>query len=82
MQKFLKRYQYSREDIDSITASGMPSEKLERFFALTSESRIYLLIDEYDHFANALLGANLDDFKNITGKERERNKLDILFVDE
>ncbi len=68
LQKFLRRYHYTREDIESISLPGMPSEKMDRFFTITAESRIYLLIDEYDHFANAILGNSLADFKNIVGK--------------
>jgi hypothetical protein len=33
-----------------------------------TETKIYLLIDEYDNFANAVLGKDFNYFKDITGK--------------
>jgi len=33
-----------------------------------SRTKIYLLIDEYDNFANAVLGDDFDYFRDITGK--------------
>jgi hypothetical protein len=68
LQKFCRRYHYNSEAMAAIARPGLPSEKLDRFFTFATENKIYLLIDEYDHFANALLGQSLDDFKRVVGK--------------
>ncbi|MDR1542641.1 MAG: AAA family ATPase [Clostridiales bacterium] len=51
---------------------GEPSEFtnafLERFESITEfDKPIYLLIDEYDHYANALLGQDTNHFKAVMG---------------
>ena len=68
LRKFLKRYQYNREDAEIIGEQKNPADKLDRFFEITSEEKIYILIDEYDHFANAILGEDLKLFSKIIGK--------------
>ena len=36
--------------------------------------RIYVIIDEYDHFANELLGFNTEEFKNLVAKNGKIRK--------
>ncbi len=36
--------------------------------------KIYVIIDEYDHFANELLGFNVDQFKNLVSKNGKVRK--------
>jgi len=38
-------------------------------FQAKCDGKIYVIIDEYDHFANELLGAKPDVFKKVVGKE-------------
>ena len=43
------------------------------------EEKIYVIIDEYDHFANELLGFHTDHFKNLVSKnEKVRKWYEIL----
>ncbi len=42
---------------------------LDDFKSLDLENKIYILIDEYDNFTNAILEGNADRFKNIVGNE-------------
>ena len=41
---------------------------IKYFFNITKNDKIYLLIDEYDQFANAILAHNMKDFLEIVGK--------------
>ncbi|MCI5209505.1 MAG: AAA family ATPase, partial [Candidatus Electrothrix sp. ATG2] len=70
LRRFLVRYGYSQEDVLRIEDEERngPAAMLSRFFALIGEANIYLLIDEYDHFANAILGESLELFTEIVGK--------------
>ena len=38
------------------------------------EQKVYVIIDEYDHFANELLGFNTDQFKNLVSKNGKVRK--------
>ena len=73
-----------------------PAELLKNFISdykeLNTKTKIYLLIDEYDHFANELLSFKLDEFKNVVSKtgfvrkfyevikEGTRSVIDRLFI--
>ncbi|CAK8725243.1 Putative AAA-ATPase [Candidatus Electrothrix laxa] len=65
---FLERYDYGPEAAAEIRAKESPQEKVDCLFRLCREKKIYLLIDEYDHFANAVLGESLEMFTEIIGK--------------
>ena len=39
-----------------------------------NDNKIYVLIDEYDHFANELLGFRTDEFKNLVAKNGKIRK--------
>lgn len=39
-----------------------------------ANQRIYVIIDEYDHFANELLGFNIETFKNLVSKNGKVRK--------
>ncbi|KIM03164.1 MAG: ATPase AAA, partial [Sulfurovum sp. PC08-66] len=64
---FLDKYGYReyREEIESIDS---PEDMMKTFFSIIKGSKIYLLIDEYDHFANSILAEDLELFKKIVGK--------------
>ncbi|WP_446011820.1 AAA family ATPase [Candidatus Electrothrix sp.] len=68
LRQFLVRYGYNRENVLSIEADNGAAAMMNRFFTLIGETSVYLLIDEYDHFANALLGEDLELFITIVGK--------------
>ena len=45
-----------------------PMGLIKYFFTKTKNDNIYVLIDEYDHFANAILAYSMQDFLQIVGK--------------
>ncbi|SFP42853.1 AAA family ATPase [Hydrogenimonas thermophila] len=67
LSSYFKSYNYpqSYEDLKEI---NNPTSLMEYFFEIVKDDRIYILIDEYDHFANAILSYSMDDFLKIVGK--------------
>ena len=61
---FLDRYGYNIELDRGLDADEM----LKIFLRIVQDEKIYLLIDEYDHFANAILADSMDNFLQIMGK--------------
>ncbi|MEZ4663873.1 MAG: AAA family ATPase [Caldilineaceae bacterium] len=59
IDSFLRRYQrfFSDAEIDYVQAGANVADKLQRIFyhAVEHQLKIYLLIDEYDNFANTIL---------------------------
>ncbi|WML91005.1 AAA family ATPase [Thiothrix lacustris] len=68
LQRFLLKYDYPERVGVQIAAANTPAGKMEALFTVQGEQPIYLIIDEYDHFANALLADNLTYFRRIMGK--------------
>jgi len=63
---------FTEEDWEAVSNQQMPSDVIS-FLLLTIKKRrithkIYVLIDEYDHFANELLAFDFSNFKNIVSK--------------
>jgi hypothetical protein len=67
---FLGAYKafFSAEDKQTILAQASPEAVVKTIFSIAKTNeiphKIYLLIDEYDHFANELLSFDLDRFKS------------------
>ena len=57
-----------------LTAEGLLSSLIEAFKTQKIEEKIYVIIDEYDHFANELLGFNTNQFKNLVSKNGKVRK--------
>jgi hypothetical protein len=68
LRTFLKEYQYPAEAIRRVEAQSSPASLMKAFFEIVKDAKIYLLIDEYDHFANAVLGESQELFCVIVGK--------------
>ena len=78
ISKFLAAYRdyFSEADSAYISAGKDPSIVISRLFERTKNHqvtgklphKIYLLIDEYDHFANELVAFRLHDFKQSVGR--------------
>lgn len=70
LSKFLRRYGYGEETVAYLEQKSLPEEKIRAFFdiAKAKDQKILLLIDEYDHFANALLAEDRDLFQQVIGK--------------
>ncbi len=65
---FLNEYQYPAEAVRRVEEQSSPASLMKAFFEIVREAKIYLFIDEYDHFANALLGEDQELFSAIVGK--------------
>ena len=57
-----------------LTAEGLLSSLIEAFKTQKIGEKIYVVIDEYDHFANELLGFNTNQFKNLVSKNGKVRK--------
>jgi Predicted AAA-ATPase/PD-(D/E)XK nuclease superfamily len=74
VREFLTDYNdiFSKEEAKIVLASNSPHLLVDELFSLIRSkkltSKLYLLIDEYDHFANQLMANQLSDFKEIVSK--------------
>jgi hypothetical protein len=74
IDSFLEDYKafFTKEEAEKIVCKTSPESMIgTMFYTLKKASNrlpIYLLIDEYDHFANELLALNLTHFRDIVGK--------------
>ena len=65
---YLQNYGYSNNQVEELKELKSPSSIINRFFKIVKDDQIYLLIDEYDQFANAILAYSMKDFLDIVGK--------------
>lgn len=71
---FFYRYSewFEREDIDNIKQASFPNEVIKSLIEIMErrevDRKIYVLIDEYDHFANDLLAFDFEQFQNAVSK--------------
>ena len=56
------------------TAEAMLDSLFQAFRLQKNEQKIYVIIDEYDHFANELLGFNTDKFKELVSRNGKVRK--------
>ena len=56
------------------TAEGILGSIIEAFNIQKQGEKIYVIIDEYDHFANELLGFHPEEFKNLISKNGKIRK--------
>lgn len=63
---------FDKEDIVSIKKNDSPQSMLKELFTLmhikARGQKIYVLVDEYDHFTNELLSLNFNVFKKIVSE--------------
>ena len=55
-------------------AENILDNLIKAFGVQKAEEKIYVIIDEYDHFANELLGFNTNQFKNLVSKNGKVRK--------
>ncbi|SFV71616.1 FIG00896785: hypothetical protein [hydrothermal vent metagenome] len=67
IHRYFSNYGYE-EYIDKLDNIKTPVGLIKYFFEIAKNDKIYILIDEYDQFANAILAYNMNDFLNIVGK--------------
>ena len=65
---FVKRYGIDFYVNPELTPEGLLNSLIEAFKIQKAEEKIYVIIDEYDHFANELLGFKPEQFKNLVSK--------------
>lgn len=93
LHNFIERYGHDHALIDQLTKKTSPHEKMKVFFDVLYDQKILFLIDEYDHFANAILAEDFKLFQKIVGKggfvrsfyetlktATQRGTLDRLFI--
>jgi len=68
LKSYLRKYKYNEQVIETLNNIDDPENLIKEFFEITKNDKIYILIDEYDNFANSLLGESIDNFKKILGK--------------
>lgn len=63
---------FSEDNISEIKALDTPASMIQMFFTIYDSKKvpypIYILIDEYDQFANELLSVDKERFQNIIGR--------------
>ena len=65
---FIKSYELDFYINPDMTSEGLLNNLIIAFKNQKQGKKIYVLIDEYDHFANELLGFKADQFKNLVSK--------------
>ena len=68
IEGFVKKYNMDFYVNFEQSAESMLNSLFEAFKYQKSNQRIYVIIDEYDHFANELLGFKTEEFKNVLSK--------------
>jgi len=67
VSRYFSNYGYDNH-IEKLYDIKSPLGLIKEFFEVIKEDKIYLLIDEYDQFANAILAHSMEDFLKIVSK--------------
>jgi hypothetical protein len=67
IRRYFVRYGYEKYT-DELKEIKTPTGLIKYFFGVIQDDKIYLLIDEYDQFANAILAHSMQDFLKMVGK--------------
>ena len=71
---FIKNYNLDFYINPEMTSEGLLNNLIIAFKNQKPEEKLYVIIDEYDHFANELLGFRPDQFKNLVSKNGQVRK--------
>ena len=71
---FVERYGIEFYINSDDEAENILDNLIKAFQIQKKEEKIYVIIDEYDHFAKELLGFNTDQFKNLVSKNGKVRK--------
>ena len=74
IEGFTKKYGIEFYINPEQTVEGMTRSLIEAFKIQKPQEKIYIIIDEYDHFANELLGFNPEQFRNLVSKNGKVRK--------
>ncbi|MFK5976009.1 MAG: AAA family ATPase [Sulfurovum sp.] len=67
VHRYFVSYGYE-EYINELKEIKSPSGMIKYFFEIVQDDKIYLLVDEYDQFANAILAHSMEEFLQIVSK--------------
>lgn len=71
---FVKRYSLDFYVNENEEAEDILDNLFKAFYIQKQYEKIYVIIDEYDHFANELLGFKTEEFKNMISKNGKIRK--------
>ena len=74
IQKFVNNYDLDFYINPELTTEGLLSSIFEAFRIQKKNQKIYVIIDEYDHFANELLSFHTENFKTLVSKNGKIRK--------
>ncbi len=74
IKSFIQKYNIEFYINPEQTIEGMLKSLFEAFRFQKPNEKIYVIIDEYDHFANELLGFRTNEFKNLVTKNGKVRK--------
>ena len=74
IQDFIDRYKLDFYINPELSAEGLLNNLIIAFKNQKQGEKIYVIIDEYDHFANELLGFRTEDFKSLISKNGKVRK--------
>ena len=74
IKEFVVKYDLNFFINEQEEAENVLYNLLKAFYIQKPEEKIYVIIDEYDHFANELLGFKTDDFKSLISKNGKVRK--------
>ena len=69
IEVFNKKYSTKVEVDSNNSPNGILGEFITKFNSLCLNHKLYIIIDEYDNFTNAILEGNGNRFKSIVGNE-------------
>ncbi len=74
IEVFIQKYGLNFYVNRDYEAEGILDDLFKAFYIQKAGEKIYVIIDEYDHFANELLGFRTDEFKNLVAKNGKIRK--------
>ena len=74
IEVFVKKYELNFYVNRDYEAEGILDDLFKAFYIQKANEKIYVIIDEYDHFANELLGFRTAEFKNLVSKNGKIRK--------
>ena len=74
IDRFVNNYGIDFYNNPEQSTEGVLGSIFEAFRNQKTKEKIYVIIDEYDHFANELLGFKTDEFKNLVAKNGKIRK--------
>ena len=74
IEVFINRYNLEFHVNKEDEAENILDNLFKSFYIQKPQDKIYVIIDEYDHFANELLGFNPEQFRNLVSKNGKVRK--------